>query len=195
MAEVLLFHHAQGQTAGFFAFPDELRRAGHAVHTPDLYDGLTFLTLDEGVAHAESIGFDTIIERGVATADALPIDLVYMGFSLGVLPAQKLAQTRAGARGAVLIHSCVPLGMFSPSWPAGVPVRIHAMQDDPLFVDDGDSDAARDLLAVADDAVLSLYVGNQHLFADRSLPSYDEVAAQSLTRNILEFLASIDEES
>lgn len=193
MAEVLLFHHAHGQTSGFLPFADALRQAGHTVHTPDLYDGHTFTALDDGVAYAESVGFETLIDRGVAVADALSAELVYIGFSLGVLPAQKLAQTRPGARGAVLIHSCVPVEMFSPAWPDEVPVRMHAMEDDPIFVDDGDFDAARDLLAAADDATLSLYVGNQHLFADNSLASFDETAARGLTQDVLKFLASIDD--
>ncbi len=192
MAEVLLFHHAHGQTPGFHTFADDLRRAGHTVHTPDLYDGRAFASLEDGVAYAESIGFETIIDRGVATAAALPFELVYIGFSLGVLPAQKLAQTRPGVRGAVLIHSCVPFEMFSPSWPDEVPVRIHAMEDDPLFMNDGDFDAARDLLASTDDATLTQYIGDQHLFADNSLPSYDETATTGLSQDVLEFLASID---
>src|SRR5919201_2861242 len=116
MAEVLLFHHAQGQTAGFRAFADELRRADHTVHAPDLYDGRTFGTLDEGVAYAGQVGFREIIERGVRAANELPNELVYAGFSLGVLPAQKLAQTRPGARGALLFYSCVPLAFFGGSW-------------------------------------------------------------------------------
>ncbi|MDX6401473.1 MAG: hypothetical protein QOF27_2079, partial [Gaiellaceae bacterium] len=108
MAEVLLFHHAQGQTAGFHAFADELRQAGHTVHTPDLYDGRTFATIDEGMAYAEEIGFPAaIIERGESAASELPAELVYAGFSLGVVPAQKLAQTRPGARGALFFYSCV----------------------------------------------------------------------------------------
>src|SRR5262245_7889753 len=101
MADVLLFHHALGQTSGFLAFADDLRRAGHTVHTPDLYDGHTFQTLDEGIAYAQEVGFGDVIERGVRVADDLPNELVYAGFSLGVLPAQKLAQTRPGARGAL----------------------------------------------------------------------------------------------
>ena len=128
MAEVLLFHHAQGQTAGFHAFADELRSAGHTVHAPDLYEGRTFATLDEGMAYAQEVGFDEIVERGVRAADALPNDLVYAGFSLGVVPAQKLAQTRAGARGALLFYSCVPVSEFGSSWPADVPVQIHGME-------------------------------------------------------------------
>src|SRR2546423_391534 len=117
MAEVLLFHHALGQTEGFVAFADELRRAGHAVHTPDLFDGRTFASIDEGMAYAEKVGFpDEIIERGSRAAQELPNELVYAGFSLGVVPAQKLAQTRAGARGALLFYSCVPTEFFGP-WP------------------------------------------------------------------------------
>ena len=155
MAEVLLFHHAQGQTAGFHAFADELRRAGHTVHAPDLYDGRTFATLDEGMAYAEQVGFGEIIERGERAANGLPHELVYAGFSLGVVPAQKLAQTRAGARGALLFYSCVPTSEFGTSWPADVPVQIHAMDADPIFVGEGDIDAARALVDSAEQASCS----------------------------------------
>ena len=109
MAEVLLFHHAQGLTSGVLAFADELRGAGHTVHTPDLYDGHTFESLDEGLGYAKEIGFGEVFERGVKAAESLPAELVYAGFSLGVMPAQALAQTRAGARGALLFYSAVPV--------------------------------------------------------------------------------------
>ena len=188
MAEVLLFHHAQGQTTGFHAFADELRQAGQIVHAPDLYDGRTFATLDEGMAYAEQVGFGEIIERGVRAAEALPRELVYAGFSLGVVPAQKLAQTRAGARGALLFYSCVPMSEFGTSWPADVPVQVHGMDADPIFVGEGDLDAARALVESAEDAELFLYPGDQHYFADSSLPSYDESAAKLLTQRVLAFL-------
>ena len=189
MAEVVLFHHAQGLTPGLVVFADELRRAGHAVHTPDLFDGRTFATLEEGMAHAEQIGFpDKVIERGVQAVEGLPAGLVYAGFSLGVLPAQKLAQTRPGARGALLFHSCVPVSEFSSAWPDGVPVQVHAMDADPYFVGE-DLDAARALVDQAKDAELFLYPGEQHLFADSSLPSYDPGATALLTQRVLDFLS------
>ena len=190
MAEVLLFHHALGLTRGVRAFAEALRSAGHTVHTPDLFDGRTFPTLGEGVAYAEKEGFETLRERGVREAESLPAELVYAGFSLGVLPAQKLAQTRAGARGALFFYSCLPISgpwAFGP-WPDGVPVQIHGMDADPIFVGEGDVEAAREIVGKVKDAELFLYPGDQHYFADSSLPSYDAQATALLTRRVLAFL-------
>jgi dienelactone hydrolase len=188
MAEVVLFHHAQGLTPGVVAFADDLRAAGHTVHTPDLLDGRTFPTLEDGMAHVEEIGFGEVVERGTRAVDGLPAGLVYAGFSLGVLPAQKLAQTRPGARGALLCYSCVPSSEFG-GWPAGVPVQIHGMDADPIFMGEGDVDAARALVDEAADAELFLYPGDQHYFADSSLPSYDPAATRLLTERALGLLA------
>ncbi|MFK0166256.1 dienelactone hydrolase family protein [Rhizobium sp. NPDC090279] len=190
MAEVLLFHHVQGLTPGVRAFADNLRSAGHIVHTPDLFDGRRFQSIEEGLAYIGEIGFDDMRERGVRVADELPAELVYAGFSFGVLPAQKLAQTRPGARGALFFHSCLPISgewAFGP-WPAGVPVQIHGMENDPIFVDEGDIDAAREIVEKVEDAELFLYRGDQHYFADSSLPSYDADATALLTSRVLEFL-------
>lgn len=189
MAEVVLFHHAQGLTPGVVAFADLLRRGGHAVHTPDLFDGRTFGSIEEGLGYAQRIGFpDEVIGRGARAVEPLPAGLVYAGFSLGVLPAQMLAQTRPGARGALLFYSCVPVSEFGPAWPDGVPVQVHGMDADPLFVGEGDIDAARELIDQAEDGELFLYPGDQHYFADCSLPSYDRDATALLTQRVLEFL-------
>ena len=193
MAEVLLFHHAQGLTPGVRAFADELRAAGHTVHTPDLFDGRTFNSIPEGMAFIEATGFDELRARGVRTADDLPAELVYGGFSFGVTIAQQLAQTRPGARGALLFYSAVPISgewAFGP-WPDGVPVQIHGADADPYFVDEGDIDAAREIVEKVDDAELFLYPGDQHYFADSSLPSYDAEATALLTGRVLAFLDRI----
>jgi len=189
MAEVLLFHHAQGQTPGFLAFTDELRAAGHTVHAPDLYDGKTFPSIDEGVAYAKEVGFDTILERGRLAAEGLPSELVYAGFSLGVMPAQLLAQTRPGAQGAMLFSAAIPASEFGGPWPEGVPLQIHMMEDDPWAEED--LPAARELEETAG-AELFLYPGDQHLFADNSLPDYDEAAATLLKRRVLGFLDKVE---
>ena len=147
MSKVVLFHHAQGLTAGVQEFADQLRRAGHQVTVPDLYEGATFDSLADGISHAQQVGFGTIIERGQRAAGPAGNDVVYAGFSLGVLPAQLLAQTKPGAHGALLFHACVPVAEFGEKWPDGVPVQIHAMSGDELFTDEGDLDAARELVA------------------------------------------------
>ncbi len=192
MAEVVLFHHAQGLTPGVVAFAGELRRAGHTVHTPDLFRGQTFGSIEEGMRRAAEIGFPAaVIERGARAVDGLPAGLVYAGFSLGVLPAQYLAQTRPGARGAVLCYSCVPVSEFGTAWPAGVPVQVHGMDADPIFAGEGDIDYARELVGQADDGELFLYPGDQHYFADSSLPSYDADATALLLRRVLGFLRAV----
>jgi dienelactone hydrolase len=191
MADIVLFHHVQGLTTGVRALADRLRAAGHTVHAPDLFDGRTFATLDEGMSHAKSIGFGALLERGVAEAQSLPAEVVYIGISMGVMPAQQLVQTRAGARGAVFIDACLPAEEFG-TWPEGVPAQIHGMEADPNFADGGDLDAARALVASTDAVELFLYPGDVHLFSDASLPSHDPAATELMLRRILEFLAGLD---
>jgi len=193
MTEIILFHHAQGLTSGLVAFAAELRRAGHTVHTPDLYDGHTFETLEEGVGYAKRVGFESITKQAVRAAEALPATMVYAGFSLGVGPAQRLAQTRPGARGALLVSACLPRSEFGSSWPDSVPVQIHAMENDPEFDNGWDLPEAQALVAEADQGELFLYPGDQHLFADSSLYSYNADAAAMLTERVLDFLDSVRE--
>jgi dienelactone hydrolase len=190
MAEIVLFHHAQGLTEGVTAFAAELREAGHTVHLPDLYEGNTFDTLDEGLDYARTTGFDTVAQRGLAAAEELSTEVVYAGFSLGVMPAQQLAQTRAGATGALFFHACLPVSEFGEAWPAGVPVQVHGMENDPFFAGE-DLEAARALVDSTEEAELFLYPGNEHLFTDSSLPSFDQAAAALVTSRTLAFLAGI----
>jgi len=191
MAEIVLFHHAQGLTPGVTAFADELRHAGHIVHTPDLFDGHAFDSIENGMKFVNELGFSEVIARGERAVEGLPTELVYAGFSLGVVPAQKLAQTRPGARGALLFYSCIPVSEFGQAWPKGVPVQIHGMDADPIFVGEGDIDAARALVEEAEDAELFLYPGDQHYFADNSLPSYDAKATALLLQRVLKFLSAL----
>ena len=193
MAEVLLFHHAQGVTPGITGFADQLRAAGHTVHVPDLFVGRTFGSIDEGMAFIDGQGSDALHAQGVRTADDLPAELVYAGFSFGETIAQQLAQTRPGARGALLFYSCVPITgewAFGP-WPDGVPVQIHGADQDPFFVGEGDIVAAREIVATVPDAELFLYPGDQHYFADSSLPSYDAEATALLMTRVLGFLGRV----
>ncbi len=184
MAPVLLFHHALGLTEGVRSFADSLRAAGHTVHCPDLYGGRTFTDVNAGVAYAEEIGFEAVMAAGVEFADTLPRGLVYAGFSLGVLPAQKLAQTRPGARGALLYHDAIPTEYLDSVWPTALPLQIHVTEADPW----ADHTAARRLAVEAEDGELFIYPGNAHLFADSSSSEYDAGAAAQLLMRTLAFL-------
>lgn len=188
MADVVVFHHALGLTPGVTEFADALRRDGHTVWTPDLFEGRTFDSIAGGMGYVEEIGFGEVMTRGADAVENLPGGLVYAGFSLGVVAAQRLAQTRPGARGALLYYSCVPATEFGPQWPDGVPVQIHGMDADPVFAGEGDIDAARDIVASTDAAELFLYPGDEHYFADHTLPSYQPDAAALLLERTLTFL-------
>lgn len=191
MAAVLVFHHALGLTSGVRDFAARLETVGHTVYTPDLFDGHLFDTLEAGLGYAQEAGFGEIMARGRRAAEELPDGLVYVGFSLGVMPAQMLTQTRPGARGAVLFEACVPPSEFGPEWPAGVPVQIHGMEADPIFSGEGDVDAARALVRDTPNAELFVYRGERHLFMDPTLPSYDKTAAELATRRALDLLAGV----
>ncbi|MFW2381149.1 MAG: dienelactone hydrolase family protein [Acidimicrobiales bacterium] len=186
MTDVLLFHHALGVTPGIGAIADELRGAGHDVAVPDLFEGATFGSVEAGIAHADEVGFDTIIERGVDAAQVHDGGLVVVGFSLGVLPAQKLAQTRAGVVGAVLCHAAIPLGEFADDWPSHVAVQIHMVEHDPWVEED--LDAAREIASTAFRGELFLYPGTGHLVADKSAPEYDPVVGRKIIERILGFV-------
>jgi dienelactone hydrolase len=192
MAEVVLFHHVQGLTDGVRAFAEDLRADGHTVHTPDLFDGERPATIEDGMALTKRIGDAVLDERADRFVADLPDGLVYSGFSFGVAPAQRFAQTRPGARGALLYESCIPITgewAFGP-WPEGVPVQIHGMDKDPFFALEGDIDAARELVETVGPELAELFVypGDRHLFADSSLPSYDPGAAALVVQRSLAFL-------
>jgi dienelactone hydrolase len=192
MAEVVLFHHVQGLTEGVRAFAEELRAGRHTVHTPDLFDGERPATVDDGVAHVQKIGDEVLGARADRAVADLPAGLVYAGFSWGGAAAQRLAQTRPGARGAMLYEACIPLTgqwAFGP-WPDGVPVQIHGMEADPFFALEGDLDAARELVETVGPELAELFVypGDRHLFTDSSLPSYDADATALVLRRCREFL-------
>ncbi|GAA1036935.1 dienelactone hydrolase family protein [Virgisporangium ochraceum] len=191
MVHVLLFHHSQGLTAGVRAFADRIRADGHEVHTPDLFDGRTFDSIDEGMAHIRGVGFDDLIDRGVAAADHLPTDLVHAGMSFGAMVAQKLAQTRPGARGALLFESAAPPDYFGTPWPVEVPVQVHAKDADPFFVGEGDIAYARAIVSTSTRGELFLYPGDGHLFLDSSVPAYDADAAAMVHERVRAFLAGL----
>jgi len=187
MSEIVLFHHIQGLTGGVTALADRLRGAGHTVHTPDLFEGRTFATIEEGFGYAQSVGFEELGARADRSVDGVADAVVWAGISAGVMNAQRLAQTRPGARGALLLEACVPPSEFG-SWPAGLRAQVHGMDHDPFFAEEGDVDAARAIAEEHEGVEVFTYPGDRHLFCDSSLASYDADATRLMTERIVSFL-------
>ena len=185
MTNVLLFHHALGLSPGVVAFADELRAAGHTVTTPDLFEGAVYEVIDDGVAHAQRVGFEAIIAKGVASAEGSGDGFVVAGFSLGGLPAQKLAQTHPSVGGAILYHAAVPSSTFGGPWPTGVALQLHFTENDPWVQED--LEAARELAAESG-GYLWMYPGSAHLVADSSFSDYDPAIAAQIMERTLAFL-------
>ncbi len=192
MAEIILFHHVQGLTPGVIELGARLAEGGHVVRTPDLFDGRIFDRLEDGFAYMQSLDAESISHQVDESVGELPDDLVYAGISWGVKHAQRLAQTRPGARGALFFEACFPITgewAFGP-WPSALPVQVHGMDQDEFFALEGDLDAARELVASAGtpNAAVFTYSGESHLFTDGSLPSYDEQATQLAVDRARKFL-------
>jgi dienelactone hydrolase len=195
MAEVVLFHHIQGLTPGVRAFADQLQSGGHTVHTPDLFNGEITATIEDGAALVDQLGMEELTARADRALEPLPAALVYAGFSFGAATAQRSAQTRPGARGALLYEGCLPISgewAIGP-WPAALPAQIHGMDKDPFFALEGDIDAAREIAAAAGPGLgeLFVYPGDVHLFTDSSLPTYDRTATALVIERSLAFLGRL----
>lgn len=185
--DVVVFHHALGKTAGVEAFAEHLRAAGHRVVVPDLFSGRRFERVEDGVAHAEALGFEAVIAQGEQAAAEVDGRFAVVGFSLGVMPAQKLAQTRAGVCAAVLCHAAVPLGVFDQRWPAGVALQVHLTADDPWAAEDHEAAQA---LTADGRGELFVYPGRGHLVADPTSPDHDPEAAAAIGARTLALLGA-----
>jgi dienelactone hydrolase len=191
MVHLAVLHHALGLTDGVRAFADRLRADGRELHLPDLFEGRSFDTIEDGVAHAEDVGMAELLARGFAAVPAGPAPLLVVGISLGVIAAQAIAQQRSGVCGAVLVAACLPHRSFGDRWPAGLPVHVHAMQDDPWFRDGGDREAAEELVGASSDAQLQPHPGAGHLFVDASQPDFDANATAAVIASVDAMLARI----
>jgi dienelactone hydrolase len=196
MAEIVLFHSALGLRPGVTVAADRLREAGHTVHVPDYYDGEVFDDLDDGLRKRDELGAAEIVRRAREAVAGLAAGLVFAGFSLGNDPAELLAATTPGTRGALLMHGAVPVEGFSEfgveQWPEGVPVQVHYATEDP-WVEAEEVAALGDAVRGAGAAFEEhTYPGSGHLFADPGLPEYDRASSEAMWLRVLAFLDLVD---
>lgn len=193
MSEIVVFHHARGLTPGMLSFAERLRADGHIVHAPDLYDGRTFETTEDGVAYAQSVGFESIVERAVLFTAALDTVDAVVGVSLGVVPAYRLAQTTRGIRLCAGISTALPVDPTERPWPPQVALQLHLGARDPWVVDE-DLPVAREL-ADPDTgltaAKLYEYDVDAHLFIDASAEDYRADAADTAVERLLDALRDL----
>ncbi|MEV5883256.1 dienelactone hydrolase family protein [Streptomyces sp. NPDC052020] len=191
---IMLFHSSHGLTPAVRSAADRLRGAGHQVWTPDLFEGRTFDTAEEGMAFQDETGKDELLKRAVlAAAPYSERQLVYAGFSLGASIAQTLALGDDKARGLLLLHGTSDL---APNASAdGLPVQLHVAEPDPFEPDDWLSAWYLQMGRAGADVEVYRYAGAGHLYTDPALPDYDEEAAEATWRVALGFLASLEDET
>ncbi|MFE4973105.1 dienelactone hydrolase family protein [Kitasatospora sp. NPDC056651] len=192
MAQIVLFHSAYGLRPAVRAAADRLRAAGHTVHTPDLFDGRTFESVEEAQEFQEELGGrDELLRRAVtASAPVSEGGLVYAGFSLGGAVAQNLALADEKARGLLLLHGTSDLREDAAT---EIPVQLHIAEPDPFEPEDWLNAWYLRMRRAGAEVEVHRYRGAGHLFTDPELPDYDEQAAERAWAASLDFLAELDD--
>ncbi|MGW0733376.1 dienelactone hydrolase family protein [Streptomyces sp. NPDC002851] len=188
--DIMLFHSAHGLRPAVHAAADRLRAAGHEVHVPDLYDGRTTETVEEGMKIKEEIGSDELLRRAVAAAAPhSERGLVYAGFSLGGSLAQNLALADEKAKGLLLLHGTSDIA--DDAAVDELPVQLHVADPDPFEPHDWLNAWYLRMRRAGADVEVFRYAGAGHLYTDPDLPDHDAEAAEETWRVALGFLASL----
>ncbi|MEU6392637.1 dienelactone hydrolase family protein [Streptomyces sp. NPDC046939] len=187
---IMLFHSTFGLRPAVEAAADRLRAAGHEVWTPDLFEGKTFDTVEEGMAHRDEIGKDELLKRAVlAAAPYSDRGLVYAGFSFGAATAQTLALGDEKAKGLLLLHGTSDIAENASV--DELPVQLHVAEPDPFETDDWLTAWYLRMGRAGADVEVYRYPGAGHLYTDPDLPDYDEEAAEATWRVALGFLETL----
>ncbi|AZQ71163.1 MULTISPECIES: dienelactone hydrolase family protein [Streptomyces] len=187
---IVLFHSAYGLRPAVHAAADRLRAAGHEVHVPDLYEGRTAETVEDGMAIKDEIGREELLRRAVtAVAPLSDRGLVYAGFSLGGSIAQNLAMADEKARGLLLLHGTSDLPEDASV--NDLPVQLHVADPDPFEPHDWLNAWYLRMGRAGADVEVHRYAGAGHLFTDPELDDYDAEAAERTWAVALAFLEEV----
>lgn len=187
MADVMIFHGITGLIPRAAGIEQPLLEAGHRVVCPDLFEGNSFETPEEGFEYLEKVRFRTLLGRAEEAIADMPPETVLIGISMGTGVASHLARERPECAAAVLLHAVPGRAKGEPAWPASVPVQVHTSEDDPYF----SRENADALIAEAADCRLVLYPGSGHTFADPEAEDYAPEQAPALVRNVTEFISGV----
>ncbi|WP_326697037.1 dienelactone hydrolase family protein [Streptomyces sp. NBC_01754] len=187
---IMLFHSTYGVRPAVHAAADRLRAAGHEVRVPDLFEGHTFDTVEEGTAFKERVGKDELLKRAVlAAAPCSEQGLVYAGFSFGASVAQTLALGDAKARGLLLLHGTSDIAENASV--DELPVQLHVADPDAFESPDWLNSWYLQMQRTGADVEVYRYPGAGHLYTDPDLPDFDKPAADLTWKVALGFLATL----
>ncbi|MER5967636.1 dienelactone hydrolase family protein [Streptomyces sp. NPDC002057] len=188
--DIMLFHSVYGLRPAVRDAADRLRAAGHQVWVPDLFDGWTTGSVEEGMAKRDEIGKDELLKRAIlAAAPYSERGLVYAGFSFGASVAQTLALGDEKARGLLLLHGTSDL---APNVSVDeLPVQLHVAEPDPFETDDWLSAWYLQMRRAGADVEVYRYRGAGHLYTDPELPDWDAEAAERTWSVALSFLEDL----
>lgn len=188
MASILLLHSIRGLRAVERGAADRWRAEGHAVSTPDLFDGVVPETLEAGFALVEALGEEALVDRATAAAGALPEDAVLSGLSMGAGIAATLWAQRPATAGVLLLHG---VGPVPDTARPGTPLAAHVAEPDPFeseeWIEWWQAEAEARGLAPR----LYRYPGAGHLFTDPTIEDDDPAAAALLWGRARSFLATL----
>ncbi|MEU2679727.1 dienelactone hydrolase family protein [Streptomyces sp. NPDC007107] len=187
---IMLFHSTYGLRPAVHASAERLRAAGHEVRVPDLFEGHTFETVEEGMAFKEQVGKDELLKRAVlAAAPYSDQGLVYAGFSFGASVAQTLALGDAKARGLLLLHGTSDIAENASV--DELPVQLHVADPDAFESPDWLNSWYLQMQRTGADVEIYRYPGAGHLYTDPELPDFDQDAAELTWKVALGFLATL----
>jgi len=190
LMNIMLFHSMYGLRPAVHAAADRLRAAGHEVRVPDLFEGHTFVSVEEAEAFREETGKEELLKRAVlAAAPYSDQGLVYAGFSLGASVAQTLALGDAKARGLLLLHGTSDIAENASV--DELPVQLHVADPDPYETADWLNSWYLDMQRTGADVEVYRYPGAGHLFTDPELPDFDRDAAELAWKVAIGFLATL----
>lgn len=190
MASIVLFHSAFGLRPAVHEAAGRLRAAGHTVHVPDLYDGRTTDSVEEGMRIKDGFGHEELLKRAVAAAAPhSERGLVYAGLSLGGSLAQNLALGDVRARGLLLLHGTSDIADAAAV--DGLPVQLHVADPDPFEPHDWLNAWYLRMRRAGADVEVHRYPGAGHLYTDPGLDDHDAEAAEATWRTALGFLAEL----
>ncbi|MGW0467272.1 dienelactone hydrolase family protein [Streptomyces sp. NPDC003027] len=190
--DIMLFHSTYGPRPAVEAAAERLRAAGHQVRVPDLFEGQTAETVEEGMELQKAIGKEELLKRAVlASAPYSDRGLLYAGFSFGASVAQTLALGDEKARGLLLLHGTSDIAESASV--DDLPVQLHIADPDPFESHDWLTSWYLRMGKAGADVEVYRYPGAGHLYTDPDLPDYDEAAAEETWSIALAFIESLED--